>query len=71
VSKVHLNAPLLHSTVKFKNSWSSKWGDRGYGYLPFEYARHYMMDAWSSVDIEDPNPLTLASVLNYQKKALA
>ncbi len=57
--------------VKFKNSWSSKWGDRGYGYLPFEYARHYMMDAWSSVDIEDPNPLTLASVLNYQKKALA
>ena len=57
--------------VKFKNSWSSKWGDRGYGYLLFEYVRHYMMDAWSSVDIEDPNPLTLASVLNYQKKALA
>lgn len=56
--------------VKFKNSWSSKWGDRGYGYLPFEYARHYMMDAWSSVDIADPNPLTLASVLNYQKRAL-
>ncbi len=57
--------------VKFKNSWSSKWGDRGYGSLPFEYVRHYMMDAWSSVDIEDPNPLTLASVLNYQNKALA
>jgi len=28
-------------------------------------------DAWSSVDIEDPNPLTLASVLSYQKKASA
>ena len=56
--------------VKFKNSWSVRWGDRGYGYLPFEYVRRYMMDAWSSVDIDDPNPLTLASVLNYQKKAL-
>ncbi len=29
-----------------------------------------MMDAWSSVDIEDPNPLTLASVLRYEEKAL-
>jgi len=57
--------------VKFKNSWSAKWGDRGYGYIPFEYVRKYLMDAWSSVDIEDPNPLTLASILNYQKKALA
>ncbi len=30
----------------------------------------HMMDAWSSVDIEDPNPLTLASVLNYRERAL-
>lgn len=35
------------------------------------YIQRYMMDAWSSVDIEDPNPLTLASVLSYQKRALA
>ena len=39
--------------------------------LTYEYIQRYMMDAWSSVDIEDPNPLTLASVLSYQKKALA
>lgn len=56
--------------VKFKNSWSDKWGQKGYGFLPYVYIERYMMDAWSSVDIEDPNPLTLASVLNYRERAL-
>lgn len=37
---------------------------------PTVYIEHYMMDTWSSVDIEDPNPLTLASALNYREKVL-
>jgi C1A family cysteine protease len=49
--------------VKFKNSWSIGWGDDGYGYLPYAYIEKYMMDSWSSVDVQDPNPLTLAMVM--------
>jgi len=54
--------------IKFKNSWSIKWGQKGYGFLPYAYIERYMMDAWSSVDIEDPNPLTLASVIMRDKR---
>src|SRR3989339_381118 len=54
--------------IKFKNSWSEEWGQKGYGFLPYAYIERFMMDAWSSVDIDDPNPLTLASVLNYKNR---
>ncbi|MDP2922729.1 MAG: C1 family peptidase [Candidatus Omnitrophota bacterium] len=56
--------------IKFKNSWSNTWGKNGCGFLPYAYIERYMADAWSSVDINDPNPLTLASVLDYRKRAL-
>lgn len=43
---------------KFKNSWSAKWADKGYGYLPYEYIKRYCSDAWSSTDlIENPKAL--------------
>jgi C1A family cysteine protease len=56
--------------IKFRNSGLVKWGQKGYGFLPYAYIERYTMDAWSSVDIEDPNPLTLASVLNCRERAL-
>jgi hypothetical protein len=43
---------------KFKNSWSSKWAQKGYGFLPYAYMQRYCSDAWSATDlIEDPKSL--------------
>jgi len=39
--------------LKFKNSWSNKWGDNGFGYLPYEYVLSGMTaDWWAISDLE-------------------
>jgi hypothetical protein len=37
---------------EFKNSWSSLWGHYGYGYLPGEYLKDFMLDAWVLLDTD-------------------
>jgi hypothetical protein len=48
--------------VKFKNSWSVKWGQDGYGYLSYDYINQYLWDAWvgydASISEDDLKPLS-------------
>jgi hypothetical protein len=39
--------------LKFKNSWTAKWGENGYGYLPYEYANRFLSEAWE-IMVADP-----------------
>jgi C1A family cysteine protease len=32
--------------LKFQNSWGERWGQGGYGYLPYRYFETRLLDAW-------------------------
>jgi C1A family cysteine protease len=40
--------------LKFRNSWGSSWGDKGHGYLSYEYFDKMNVDAWS-ISMEPAN----------------
>jgi C1A family cysteine protease len=43
-NKVETTGALL-----IRNSWSTEWGDKGYGWLPYEYVLHGIADDWWSM----------------------
>lgn len=46
--------PASTGAFKFQNSWSAKWGDEGFGWVPYEYAAREGVagDMWSMAQAE-------------------
>lgn len=44
---------ITRGAFRIRNSWTDRWGDNGYGWLPYEYANQELaMDFWALLDLE-------------------
>lgn len=53
--------------IKIKNSWGD-FGDNGYLYLSYKYIKSNMLDAFSCIDINDPEPYRVANLPDKDKR---
>jgi len=42
---------------KFMNSWGTRWGIRGFGYLSYEFVQNKAWEAWAMTDASDNEPI--------------
>ena len=42
--------------ITFVNNWGEEWGDKGFGYLPYELFELYLIEAWILEAVGEPLP---------------